>query len=196
MTRGDRRALLIGALIVGPSLVYWLAVRPLWRVMQSSQQRLWAERSLLAEENALLRVASAYPRVLQENERELMHEAPRLFDGTDSVIASSQFGEYVITNAISSNVFVQSNTAGEIVPVGNGVMSLQVDILAEGDLAGVLSFLQRLEKGTKLIRVSKLELAPSPRLALPDSTSPALTEVLTFRATVNGFALASLKQTH
>jgi hypothetical protein len=190
VSQRDRRALLIGALIAGPSIAYALAVRPLWSAIHEGRQRLTTERLLLAEEKAVSSVAKEYPQVLRENEHELMQEAPRLFDGTDSLVASSQLNEYVATNAVASHVFLQSTESGEIRSDPTGLMTIQMEIHAASDIAGVLAFLRSLEVGTKLIYVSKLTLTPTPSATSYVSTLPQATEVLTLSATISGFALA------
>jgi hypothetical protein len=69
----------------------------------------------------------------------------------------------------------------------SGLRALQVEIRAESDLEGVLTFLQALERGERLVRVERLSIT-RPESDVEEEEGAA--EALRLTATVRGFALA------
>lgn len=187
--RSDRRALIIGTLVSGSALTFVLCVRPYVRSLHDNRRRLVSESTLLAEESALLRESIAYPNIMKENEDELLQEAPRLVDGSDSLSEYSHFREYIAANAAAAHVFLQSNELRSAVSDADGITTVGIDVHANGDLRGILAFLHSLETGRKLVHVNTLRIqATSDGVPLASNQQDA--EVLDVTATINGFALS------
>lgn len=185
LSRRDRRALTLGALLAVPALVFQLAVKPYLHVMSELRARVVREQDLLVREQALLADLKSYPVRLERAEGTLLREAPRLFAGPDLVAASAALSNYVSGKAAASRVFVQRSETGTP-SAEEGVARLAVDLHAVGDLEGILFFLQALESGPKLVTVSRLMIGKAERL---NAGRPRDEEVLSLTASVGGYAL-------
>ncbi len=188
LTRRDRRALTLGALLAVPAVLFQLGVKPYLHATSELRGRVAREQDLLAREQTLLAELKSYPVRLQRAEATLLREAPRLFAGPDLVAASAALSNYVSGKAAASRVFVQrSETATPA--ADEGVARLAVDLHAVGDLEGILSFLQALESGPKLVTVSRLMIGKAERLT---AGQPRDEEVLSLTASIGGYALDDL----
>ena len=181
----DRRAIRLGALVLLPAVLYVWGIAPLARGLADMRGRGDAEADALRRERTLLADAARYPALTARAESVLMREAPRLFHGADPLAASAGLANYVGDRAVRSRVFIQHSETRTAEPAGDGVATLQVELRAVGDLHGLLAFLQSLESGPKLVRVERLAIERSERLAVGDRDEG----VLTVAATVSGFAL-------
>lgn len=183
--RRDRRALTLGALMVVPAVVFQLGVKPYLHALADVRSRVIREQDLLAREQTLLAEVKSYPVRLERAEGTLLREAPRLFAGPDLVAASAALSSYVTGKAAASRVFVQRSETGSP-SAEEGVAQLAIDLHAVGDLEGILSFLQALESGPKLVTVSRLLIGKAERLNPTESRDE---EVLSVTASVGGYAL-------
>jgi type II secretory pathway component PulM len=154
----DRRALLLGAIVLAPALLFAFVVRPFAGAIAERRERVAAERDLLMRELRLLADARDFPDALRGGEAELLREAPRLFAGSDPVVATSALEAFVAEQAYAHRVLIQRSEALAPEPAGVGVVALRTAIRAVGDLDGLLSFLHSLEAGRKLVRVERLSL--------------------------------------
>lgn len=180
----DRRALRIGALIAVPVMVFTLVLRPYFHALSDARERLVSERELLAREQAVLADADRYPPVIADATSALRGEGPRLFRGVDDLAAASALEGYVADQASRHRVMVErseSRSAGE---TSAGLVTVQADFQATGDLQGILSFLRALETGSRLVRVERLGIERRVA-ATPDE------EVLSLSATAQGFSLVA-----
>jgi hypothetical protein len=195
ISKRDRRAVIIGGLASGSALLFVLGIQPYVRALHDTRRQLMSESTLLAEEKKLLRESVGYPSIMKENEDELMREAPRLFDGSDSLSEYSSFREYIAANASSSHLFLQGNAFRNALSDSGGIMTVRVDVHASGDLRGIFAFLRLLETGRKLVNVSKLRIESTSYGAQQTAGQPDA-EVLDVTATMNGFALSSPGKRH
>jgi type II secretory pathway component PulM len=186
LTRRDRRAMTIGAMLVLPAVAFHLVVRPYRNALADVRSRVVQEQDLLHRERALLAEVKAYPSRLQRAEATLLREAPRLFAGPDLTAASAALSNYVGGKALASHVFVQRSETESPSPAA-GVAQLQVELNAVGDLEGILSFLQSLESGPKLVTVHRLGIGKGDRVSIGE---PRDDEVLSLTAIVGGYALS------
>jgi hypothetical protein len=178
----------LGALVVVPAVLYVWGVAPLARRLGEMRDRAASGADALRRERTLLADAARYPALVTRAESVLMREAPRLFHAPDPLAASAGLANYVGAHATRSRVFVQHSETRTAEAAGEGVATLQVELRAVGDLHGLLGFLQSLESGTKLVRVERLAIERSERIASGGRDE----EVLTVAATVSGFALTRL----
>jgi hypothetical protein len=86
--------------------------------------------------------------------------------------------------ARTRHVWLQDAATRPAVLMAGGVRALKVEVRAESDLQGVLSFLQALETGGKLVRVERLDISRQPNRSEADGS-----ETLAVSATLTGYAI-------
>jgi Tfp pilus assembly protein PilO len=172
-------------MVVASALAFHLIARPYLSAITDLRSAVAREQDLLRREQELLAEVKAYPVRLQHAERTLLRQAPRLFAGPDLVAASAALSNYVSGKAHGARVFVQHSETRSP-SAGDGVARLQLDLSAVGDLEGFLAFLQALESGSKLVTVNQLAIGQAQRVNAAQSRDE---EVLTFSATMSGYAL-------
>jgi hypothetical protein len=182
MSDKDKRALRLGAIVL---LVAGLSmtVRPYLAALSDARDRLATERATLAREQAAVSTARQNPQLQHVADSAMRTMRPRLFEGKDDVMASAELASYVGDAARRARVWLQDANTRPATPVAEGVRTLRVEIRAESDLHGTLTFLQALERGDKLVRVDRLEISRAPRSDTKDS------ETLSIAATISGFAV-------
>lgn len=182
----ERRTVIVGLLIVLPSLLWVYGVRPYRASLDEARAEIAAERDLLARELALLEDAERYPAAYRTADSALARAAPRLFDETDDVLATARLTSYVAGQALGSRVLLQEAEAQATQRTRDGIRRLQIEIRAESDTEGVLRFLNALERGSKLIVVDRVSLTREERSQMKGKPPVG---VLVLTATVSGFAL-------
>jgi hypothetical protein len=185
----DRRALLLGLLVLVPALVFAFGVKPYLARVEAAEAQLLTQRRLLQRELALLTDVRRYPERLEAVERALHAEVPRLFGGSDGVTATAALAGYVDRAARSSRVLVQQSESRGAEVLAPGVLELGVTIRAVGDVEGILTLLHALEEGGKLVRIEGLSIERIQRIGFPGSPDEA---PLSLSATVAGFAVLPL----
>lgn len=193
----DRRAILVGLCILLPALVYVLGVRPYRAALEEVQDRVAAERELLAREMALLADSLALPDQLRRAEAEAAVFEDRMVRAASGVLAEAEVSDFLEESAFRSRVLLEDIRGGELgrgeePPPGLSVVRLH--LRGESDLEGVLSFLDEIERSRLLLRVRGLALEPE--VSRPESeeeentgnTSPIPTGVVEFQLIVDGFA--------
>jgi hypothetical protein len=183
----DRRALRIAAIILAPVLLWKAMLHPYFNSLRSHQSALEQEQILLTKEMNLLAQARSFKPRFDAGATALLAEAPRLFDGADTVAAAAALAAYVADQAQAHRVFVQGTQSEASAPSSNGVYVLRVRLSGASDLEGVLRLLQVLHGGSKLVGVEAASLSRAARFGQPDD---AATEVLAFQLTIVGYALA------
>ena len=192
----DRRALLLGAAVLGPALVWTLAVAPYFRALSDARERLTSERSLLRRELELLATAADYPKAFDAGAQRLLKAAPRLMGGETDGAASAAAAGYVRRLATIASASLSRVEPGEARVSADGVTALPVGVSGESDLEGLLTFLQMIETGPKLVHVEDLRMEAQGGGAgvvvnpfyTPLGPQP---EVITFRFTATAFTLAA-----
>jgi hypothetical protein len=180
----DRRALLLGLIVLAPPLLYLWGVRPYRTALDDARQQLAVERETLVRERAAIAAARKNPQLQHLADSAMRATSPRLFEGRDDVMASAELASYLGEVARARHVWLQdaATRPAELSP--SGVRTLNVEIRAESDLQGVLSLLQALETGSKLVRVERLDLSHQPNRAEEGGA-----ETLALSATISGFAI-------
>jgi len=184
MSLRDRRAVLLGASVLLTALAFIWGVRPYINAIDDARSELTAQRDALAREQAAVTSAKENPRLRQLADSAMQAMRPKLFSGRDDVMASALLASYVGDLAAKARVWLQDANTRPAVLGKDGVRALQVDIRGQSDLRGTMRFLQALQRGSKLIRVDKLDVSR----AAGSSDDPM--ETLTITATISGFALA------
>ncbi|MGH7690443.1 MAG: GspMb/PilO family protein [Gemmatimonadaceae bacterium] len=180
----DRRAMLIGALVLAPGLVFIWGVRPYQAALTATRDQLATERATLSRERGALATAQRNPELQRVTDSAFHAVQPALFEGRDDVIASAQVASYLGDVARRSHVWLQVANTRPATSDASGVRTLHVDLRAETDFQGLLDFLDALDRGAKLVTVERLEASRG------FGTGGNLNaETLTITATVAGYAL-------
>ena len=187
LTAKDRRAIMVGGAILLPFAIFLWGVRPYRTALADARDRLATEREALARERGAVLTAQRNPALQQMTDSVLHAVEPKLFEGSDDVIASSELAAYVGDLARSHHVWVQDAATRSATSTTTGVRTLHVEIRGESDLRGMLSFLDALERGDKLVRVERLDVSRG--LSGPGNEQA---ETLTIAATIAGYAMGNL----
>jgi hypothetical protein len=185
MSVRDRRAVVIGAVVLLPGLLFIWAVRPYREALTDARDQLATERATLARERAAIASAQQNPSLRHIADSAMRATRPRLFEGKDDVMASAELASYVGDVARKARVWLQTAATRPATPAADGVRTLRIEIRAESDLLGTLMFLQALERGDKLVRVDRLDISHSARAGRSDDD----VEALSIAATISGFAV-------
>lgn len=183
MSPKDRRAIILGAVVVLPALVFIWGVRPYRAAMMETRDELETARLALSREKAVVAARPAAPGGQQTTDSALTMVKPRMFEGRDDAIASAQLAAYLGTVARRSRVLMQDANTRPSTSSDEGIRTLRVEVRAESDVQGVTTFLHNLESGPKLVRVDRLEISRVP--GLEDKNGY---ETLSVAATIAGFA--------
>jgi hypothetical protein len=192
--------------VLVPALAWTLVVSPYLDALREAKSRLEQDRATLEREMEVLAETADYRRAFDEGAEKLLAAAPRLMGGDDDGAASAAVAGYLRRLARMGGAHVTRVEPGPSRDAGGGVTALPVGVSGESDLEGLLTFLQMLEAGPKLVDVSEL------RIEATGSTAPAglgtayggqpfytpgagaapaeQPEVITFRFTATGFTLA------
>lgn len=180
MRAQDRRALMIGGIILAVLLVYSRIARPAFDRYLAEQRAVEEQRALLGREQALVAAAPTLPRVQRDADATLATERPRLFRG-DSVAATAELSAYVSQVATASGVHL-STIDGRAPQSARGLVRLSVDVRGEAAWRQVLSFVHHLEASSQLVNVSSIRIERGPR------GGPLGGETVNVAATLTGYA--------
>jgi hypothetical protein len=169
-----------GLLILAPLVALKLLILPFVHALGAARDQLNTERGLLRRELALLEDTKRYPVVLEAAEGRAKTEIPRLFRGADELSATAALSYYASEQARRTRVLVEQIDARPAVPAGGGLRRLEVSLRMQSDLSGVLSWLDALERGPRLVRVEQI--------AIERGASSATWESLDVSCTLVGYA--------
>lgn len=197
----DRRAVLIGALLLVPAVAWSQGVLPYLRAVREARAELRSERGLLDRELQVLAGAGRYPAEFGAGAERLLAEVPRLIGGGDDGAASAALAGYVRGVAQAARVHLTRVEPATSADAGAGVTSLPLEVSGEADLEGVMTMLHLLETGPKLVHVTGMTLetgeppaaAPAPTDYLTGAAPAppaAVPETIGFRLRITGFTLA------
>jgi hypothetical protein len=182
----DRRALIVAGASVLLVLLWTLAIHPYLNAVAEARERLEAARELLRREVQVVVEAQRLPPLWEAGSAELLRVAPRMLSGSSDGAATAALTGYLQAAAQLSRVLITQVEPLPTSHAGHGVTALEVRLRAESDLEGLLSFLEALESGPKLLRLGPLQIRAS-GAGVPYITSGP--EVLTLQLTVAGFSL-------
>jgi hypothetical protein len=180
----ERRTILIAAAVVVPALLYVWGVKPYVAALSDTRDQLSVERDALARERAAVAAAHRDPQLRRVADSAMAAVTPRLFTGRDDVMASAELAAYLGDVAHRSHLWLQDASTRPAVTTPGGLRTLKVEIRGESDLEGVLTFLQSIERGDRLVRVDRLDISRLPRASEQDEV-----ETLSVSATISGFAI-------
>jgi hypothetical protein len=183
MSTRDRRALLLGVMILAPALAFIWGVRPFLASLDRTREQIFEQRQLLSHEQAAVAAARQNPDLQGVADSAMRAMIPRLFEGRDDVMATAELVSHLGEIARANDMLLPSAATRPTV-LANGVRMLRVEIRGESDLSGVLSFLQAIEGGEKLLRVERLDISRSLAATEVDGIEP-----LAVAASIVGFAI-------
>lgn len=183
MNSRDRRAVVYGAIVLLPGLLFVWGWRPYQAALSDARDQLATERATLVRERAAVATARHNPQLQHIADSAMRAMRPRLFEGKDDVMASSELASYVGDVARKSRVWLQDAGTRPSSPASDGVRPLHVEIRAESDIVGTMMFIQSLERGEKLVHIDKLDISRSARVNEKDG------ETLSIAATLTGYAI-------
>jgi hypothetical protein len=183
----ERRTVTWAVLIILPFAIFRFGVVPFQKALSDTRDRIVTEREALARERGAVATAQRNPALQQMTDSTLRAMEPRLFEGTDDVIASSDLAAYVGGVARGNHVWVQDAATRTATSTTPGVRTLHVEIRGESDLRGILSFLDGLEHGDKLVRIERLDISRG-----LSGVGNEKAETLTLNATISGYAMGNL----
>lgn len=160
----DRRALLLGAWLLGPALAYIWIVKPATADFVDAKERLLSERDLLLRERALLATAPDLPVSMARADSAVAQAQTRLFPGSDPVSATATLARHVTERAARHRVLVQGSEARNPEALDQELLRLVVEVRAIGDLAGITAWLADLEEGARLVDITDLRITPAGRV--------------------------------
>lgn len=152
----DRRALSLGAAAFLAIGAWSFALRPLRSAIVERSAAVDRNRSLLARERALLRLAPDLPARLAASDSAARGWEDRLFPGVDAVAATASLGAQVAAAARAAGVRLERTTGRPPRGTRAGLTELRVALDASGDVASVMRMLDALENGPRLVRVERL----------------------------------------
>lgn len=180
----DRRAFTIGVAILGPALLFVWGVKPYLAKMSAWRAQVTDERAMLARERTTIATARRYPGLQHSADSAMTAMTPRLFQGRDDAIAGGELVTFVSDLARTNNVALQTAAGKPATTDVDGVRTLHVDIKGESDLSGVLSFLDAIEHGDKLLRVDKIDISRAATKSDIEGVEP-----LSVSASISGFGI-------
>ncbi len=180
----ERRTVTIGAVLLLPMLFLALVVKPYRVAVNDARERLDAERDALARERGAVAMAQRNPELQHLTDSVLRAIEPRLFEGRDDVMTSSELAAYLGDLATQNHVWMQDATTRAATTTTPGVRTLHVEVRAESDFRGFLSFLKALDHGEKFVRIERLDI--SRVLSGPGNENA---ETLSMSATIAGYAM-------
>ncbi|MEP6622280.1 MAG: GspMb/PilO family protein [bacterium] len=175
----DRRALVIGAILLAGMFGYALVLRPAVDRLRLDRVSLLEQQSLLARERALLVTAPGLPQARRAVDRVLATASSRLFSG-DSIAATAAFATQASNIARATGVRL-STVEGRPSTTDRGVTRLLVDVHGEGNWREILTFVHVLESSAQLVDITNLRIERGPR------GGPLGGDALTLSATLAGY---------
>jgi hypothetical protein len=161
----DRRALLLGVVVLGPALAWALVVRPYRSTLQNLQDRLASESALLEREKAVLAEAGTYPARLEAARTALSQWDARFVRSANPALAEAETTAVLEEVARENRVLLQEVRTMPLPPGSSapeGLVPIRLSVRGESDFEGVLRFLNGMEQHPLLLRVAGLSVEPVP----------------------------------
>lgn len=183
----ERRALRLGALLLGPALVYSLLIRPYRATRAELADQVARERELLQRERSVLLAREQTQQQGDEANRRLSTMTPLLFEGRDPTAQSGALAAHLRSVAVAAGVRINDLRVPVADSATEGLQVLLVELRGMGDLEGIATLLRELERGPRLIAVTRLVLAR----AIGPQQSDEGTQAIEVAIQVQGFAWAA-----
>ena len=182
----DRRAIVVGALVLAPAFGVAYGVRPFARALAGRRLAAAQQRDLLERERALLEFAPKLPALMAAGRATLEAELPRAIRGAAVATATVRLADHVRSVARAHEVLVVEAVEFGADSLAGGIEVLRLNLKAESDLGGILRFLRALEAGAPTVRISSvsIERARQAPTGAPRAGAADAREVLSLTAIV------------
>jgi hypothetical protein len=185
----DRRAVMIGAVILVPSLLYVYAARPIARAIADKRTAAVQQTDLLARERAVIELAPRFPALRVEASQRLDAELKRTIKSEAAVTANVKLADYVRQIGRAHELLVTDAAEAPGDSLTPGVMLLRLSVHGESDLQGILGFLRAIENGSMHARVASLQIEKARGRTMPNGQGEDPREILTLTATIEAPAV-------
>jgi len=182
----DRRALLVGALVLGSALALRVVVKPYLHSRAALAERLREQERLLERELGLVQSAALVVGSMAETTRRFDRVRSRLLEARGPLGATAALVGELGDDARRHGVLIEAIESRPPEVLGHDLTAVEVDVRGRGDLEGVLRWLHGMESGNRLLRVEQLSLA---RLEGGATTDSLDTETLAFAMNIRGFTI-------
>lgn len=184
----DRRAILLGLLVVIPALGWVGAVRPWWHRVQTTREALDTEWTLLERERKLLEDAPSLPDLIGSTDLALRRKQARLVRYPNTALAEAAIAGHLEESAAANRVLLLEarglQPAPQEMPMG-GLRPIRLQVRAESDFEGILNFLNSLEGDPLLLSITALSIRPE--------DDPG---VMTIEAIIEAYTAAEIPKTN
>ncbi len=160
----DRRALVIGAIILMPALAWSGVVQPWLGALEDLKDRLAAEQNLLAREHGILREAPDLPALIEVARSEIDRLETRLVRAENPAMAEAEVSSRLERLARVNRVLLQEVRSINGSPPGSapdGIVPVYLRVSGESDFEGVLDFLRGVEQDQLLMKIDEVTLGPA-----------------------------------
>ena len=186
---GDRRAVIIGAVILVPSLLYVYAARPIARAISDRRAAAVQQADLLGRENSVLGLSPRFPALRAKAALRLAAELKRTIKSEAAVTANVKLADYVRQIGRAHQLLVTDATEAPGDSLTPGVMLLRLSVHGESDLQGILGFVRGIENGSMHARVASLQIEKARGRTMPNGQGEDPREILTLTATIEAPAV-------
>lgn len=172
LSRRDRRAVILGAMVVVPALTWIGLARPYLEVLEDLRDRAAAEHALLERELAVLREAPSFPGQMREARLALVRWDARFVRSPNLALAEAEVTSLLEAIARDSRVLLQEVGAMATGALGataasdgspEGLRPIRLSVRGESDFEGVLRFLHGMEENPLLLRIVGLSMRRAPQ---------------------------------
>lgn len=185
----DRRAVMIGAVILVPSLLYVYVARPIALAIADKRAAAVQQTDLLARERAVIELAPRFPAMRAEASQRLTSEVKRTITSEATVTASVKLADYVRQIGRAHEVLVIDAAEAPGDSLTPGVILLRLSVHGESDLRGILGFVRSIEAGSMHARVASLQIEKARGRTTPNGQGEDPREILTLTATIEAPAV-------
>lgn len=190
-TLGDRerRAVVLGALMLALALVIRVGVVPYREGLMEARERLEREERLLARERSLLREARGYRAAFDSLGARVLASVPRLMEGGALVSTQATLSRRLDDASRAASAQLSRVEPLPPRPSGRGLLAVPLRVEGESDYEGFLTLLADLEAGPTLFHIGALEVRGREQAMPTDLSGAAGATVVSFRFVVTGFVL-------
>lgn len=164
LSRRDRRAVMVGALLLVPALAWRLVLQPYVRARSDLSARVSEQRALLARELAVVGAARRMTSDLRRAQRQFATRQARLLPGREPLAATGTLVTLVGDEARRSAVLLNAVASRQPEPAAGGLVGVRIEMRGRSDLQGLLEWLGALEAGARLLRVDALTVTGGPEV--------------------------------
>jgi len=159
LSRRDRRALWIGALLVAPVLAWRGLAAPYAAWLDVQDARAAAAAGLLAREQALVLDRARLPAVLDEARRRLAAASPLVFRGSDTAAVTASLAGWCRDAARSAGLVDIRVEPAAATPELGRLLASHVDLYARGTMLALAAWLARMERGDRAVGIPRLDVS-------------------------------------